>query len=83
MARTTTAVVRRSIELTPKTAERLDRLRENLEATSDTEVIRRALQVLEALVDDEKAGRELQVRDRSTGETTSVRIFCRTPAAIH
>ncbi len=66
--------IRRSLELHPKTADRLDRLREALEATSDTEVFRRALQILEALIEDEKAGKTFLVKDRRTGETTAVSI---------
>jgi hypothetical protein len=74
MARNVTDSVRRSLELHPRTALRLDRMRDALEAASDTEVVRRALQVLEALIEDEKAGKTLQVRDRATGEITSVSV---------
>ena len=66
-------VVRRNIELHPRTAERLRRLKDDLEATSETEVIRRALQIMDALVADEKLGNTLYVRDPS-GTITSVSI---------
>ena len=67
-------MVRRNIELHPRTAARLDRLRDHLEATSDTEVFRRALQVLESLVDDERAGKLLCINDPATGQTVGFRI---------
>ena len=55
--------VRRSIEMHPKTDDRIRFLMQELEATSITEVVRRALQVLEQLVVDEKRGRRLFVED--------------------
>jgi hypothetical protein len=70
-----TDLIRRNLELNVRTAARLDRLREAMEATSDSEVFRRALQILEALVEDEQAGRKFQVIDPKTGEVRTVSIL--------
>jgi hypothetical protein len=66
-------VVRRNIELQPQAAERLDKLRNKLEASTDSEVLRKALKVLEQLVEDQEQGREFLVRSRD-GDDTIVRI---------
>ena len=69
----TTQTVRRSIEMHPRTDERIKWLIDELEATSVSEVIRRALQVLETLVRDEKQGRRLLVEDER-GRLTAVSV---------
>jgi hypothetical protein len=75
MTRTTATpdTVRRSIEMHPRTDERIKWLMNELEATSVSEVIRRALQVLETLIADEKRGRRLFVEDER-GRLTAVSI---------
>jgi len=70
---TATSTIRRHIELHPQTADRLERLRDALEATSDSEIFRRALQVLEALIQDEQSGKMLCIKDQS-GEITAVSV---------
>ena len=58
-------IIRRSLELHPRTAKRLDRLRDAMEATSDTEVFRRALEVFEALLESEgDGGGKLYIKDK-------------------
>jgi hypothetical protein len=73
MARTETggAIIRRSIEIHPKTDMRLQWLMNELEATSVTELVRRSLQVFETLIRDEKDGRHLYVEDEQ-GRLTRV-----------
>jgi hypothetical protein len=70
-AAATTEMVRRSVEIHPRTDERIKWLMNELEATSVSEVIRRALQVLETLLIDEKQGRGLYVKD-DQGRITAV-----------
>lgn len=70
----TTETIRRSIEMHPRTDERIKWLMNELEATSITEVIRRSLQVLETLVADEKRGRRLFVEDER-GRLTAVSVL--------
>lgn len=66
-------MVRRSLEMHPKTDERIKWLMDELEATSISEVIRRALQVFEALISDEKQGKRLFVED-DKGRLTAVSV---------
>lgn len=69
--RTTTRV---QLEMPPQAMERLTRLKEKTEAASYAEVIRNALRVFEALMDEHDKGAEFQLK-RSDGETISYRIF--------
>lgn len=63
-------LVRRNLTLYASTEEIMKRLRERLEATSDTEVVRYALRYLDQLIDDQSHGRHLIVRrlDRTTDQ---------------
>jgi hypothetical protein len=70
-ARTTTRV---QLEMPPQAMERLARLKEKTEAASYAEVIRNALRVFEALLDEHEKGAEFQLK-RETGETVSYRVF--------
>jgi len=70
--RTTTRV---QLEMPPQAMERLTRLKEKTEAASYAEVIRNALRVFEALIDEhEMRGAEFQLK-RSNGETVAYKIF--------
>jgi Ribbon-helix-helix protein, copG family len=69
--RTTTRV---QLELPPQAMERLQRLKEKTEAASYAEVIRNALRLLEALVDEHEKGSEFGLR-RPDGETIAYKIF--------
>ncbi len=69
--RTTTRV---QLELPPQAMERLQRLKEKTEAASYAEVIRNALRILEALVDEHEKGAEFTLR-RPDGEAIAYKIF--------
>ena len=69
--RTTTRV---QLEMPPQAMERLQRLKEKTEAASYAEVIRNALRVFEALVQEHDAGSEFSLK-RPSGETVAYRIF--------
>ena len=69
--RTTTRV---QLEMPPQAMERLTKLKEKTEAASYAEVIRNALRVFEALMDEHDKGAEFQLK-RADGETVSYRIF--------
>ncbi len=60
--------LRRSLMLTERSAARLETLRAKTEAQSDSEVVRKALNVYEQLVEDMEQGKTLVVRDPSGGE---------------
>jgi Arc/MetJ-type ribon-helix-helix transcriptional regulator len=69
--RTTTRV---QLEMPPQAMDRLTRLKEKTEAASYAEVIRNALRVFEALMDEHEKGAEFQLK-RADGEIVSYRIF--------
>jgi hypothetical protein len=69
--RSTTRV---QLELPPQAMERLQRLKEKTEAASYAEVIRNALRVFEALVEEHEKGSEFQLK-KPGGEVTGYRIF--------
>ena len=69
--RTTTRV---QLELPPQAMERLQRLKEKTEAASYAEVIRNALRLLEALIDEHEKGAEFTLR-KPDGETIAYKIF--------
>jgi Arc/MetJ-type ribon-helix-helix transcriptional regulator len=69
--RTTTRV---QLELPPQAMERLQRLKDKTEAASYAEVIRNALRLLEALVDEHEKGSEFALK-RQDGETVAYKIF--------
>ena len=54
--------------------ERLQRLKETSEAASYAEVVRNALRVLEALIEERDKGSEILLK-RANGETVAYRIF--------
>lgn len=62
------------LEMPPQAMERLQRLKEKTEAASYAEVIRNALRVFEALVQEHEAGAEFSLK-RPSGETIAYKIF--------
>ncbi len=68
------ATTRVQLEMPPQAMERLQRLKEKIEATSYAEVIRNALRVFEALVQEHEKGAEFSLK-RPSGETVAYRIF--------
>jgi Arc/MetJ-type ribon-helix-helix transcriptional regulator len=70
-ARATTRV---QLELPPQAMERLQRLKDRTEAASYAEVIRNALRLFEALVDEHEKGAEFSLK-RADGETVAYKIF--------
>ena len=68
------ATTRVQLELPPQAMERLQRLKERTEAASYAEVIRNALRLLEALVDEHEKGSEFALK-RPDGETVAYKIF--------
>jgi hypothetical protein len=69
--RTTTRV---QLEMPPQAMERLTRLKEKTEAASYAEVIRNALRLFEALVDEHEKGSEFSLK-RADGEVVAYKIF--------
>src|SRR5438105_13699578 len=69
--RTTTRV---QLEMPPQAMERLQRLKEKTEAASYAEVIRSALRLFEALVQQHEAGAEFSLK-KANGESVAYRIF--------
>lgn len=69
--RTTTRV---QLEMPPQAMERLQKLKERTEAASYAEVIRNALRIFEALVDEHEKGSEFSLK-RANGETVAYKIF--------
>ena len=68
------ATTRVQLEMPPQAMERLTRMKEKTESASYAEVIRNALRVFEALMDEHEKGAEFQLK-RADGETVSYRIF--------
>jgi Arc/MetJ-type ribon-helix-helix transcriptional regulator len=69
--RTTTRV---QLEMPPQAMERLQRLKDRTEAASYAEVIRNALRLFEALIDEHEKGAEFALK-KPSGETVSYKIF--------
>jgi len=69
--RTTTRV---QLEMPPQAMERLQKLKDKTEAASYAEVIRNALRLFEALVEEHEKGAEFSLR-RPDGEIVQYKIF--------
>ena len=69
--RTTTRV---QLEMPPQAMERLQKLKDRIEAASYAEVIRNALRLFEALVDEHEKGAEFSLK-RADGEVVQYKIF--------
>lgn len=74
MTSTERSTTRVQLEMPPQAMERLQRLKERTEAASYAEVIRNALRVLEALVDEHEKGSEFALK-RPDGEAIAYKIF--------
>lgn len=72
MQKTTTRV---QFEMPRKSYERLVELREKIEASSHAEVIRRALQLYEALIEEAENGADISLRSEKDGEVIYRPIF--------
>lgn len=62
------------LEMPPQSMERLERLKDKTEATSYAEVMKTALRLYEALIEEAEAGREFAIRN-ADGTVTPYRIF--------
>ena len=62
------------LEMPPQAMDRLQRLKEKSEAASYAEVIRNALRLYEALVDEHEQGSEFSLK-RPNGEIVAYKIF--------
>ena len=69
--RTTTRV---QLEMPPQAMVRLQKMKDHTEAASYAEVIRNALRLFEALVDEHEKGAEFSLK-RADGEVVQYRIF--------
>lgn len=69
--RTTTRV---QLEMPPQAMVRLQKMKDRTEAASYAEVIRNALRLFEALVDEHEKGSEFSLK-RANGEVVQYRIF--------
>lgn len=67
-------VVRMQLVLPPRSAERLDLLKDLTESTSYAEVVRNALRVYEALVTEAREGNEVLIR-YPAGEVEKLVLF--------
>ncbi len=70
----TRATTRVQLELPPQAMDRLTRLKDRTEAASYAEVIRNALRLFEALIDEHEKGAEFSLK-RADGETVAYKIF--------
>jgi hypothetical protein len=68
------ATTRVQLEMPPQAMVRLQRLKEQTEAASYAEIIRNALRVFEALLDEHEKGSAFQVK-RKDGETVEYKVF--------
>ena len=68
------ATTRVQLELPPQAMERLQRLKDRTEAASYAEIIRNALRLFEALVEEHEKGAEFSLK-RADGETIAYKIF--------
>ena len=62
------------LEMPPQAMERLQKLKDRIEAASYAEVIRNALRLFEALVDEHEKGAEFSLK-RPSGEIVQYKIF--------
>jgi hypothetical protein len=69
------ATTRVQFEMQPKSIDRLKALRDRTEAASYAEVVRRALQLFEFVVEEADKGSELSIRSEEKGEVRYRPIF--------
>ena len=68
------ATTRVQLEMPPQAMERLQKLKDRIEAASYAEVIRNALRLFEALVVEHEKGAEFSLK-RADGEIVQYKIF--------
>lgn len=68
------ATTRVQLEMPPQAMERLQKLKDRTEAASYAEVIRNALRLFEALVDEHEKGADFSLK-RPDGEIVQYKIF--------
>jgi hypothetical protein len=68
------ATTRVQLEMPPQAMERLQKMKDRTEAASYAEVIRNALRLFEALMDEHEKGSEFSLR-RSDGQVVQYKIF--------
>jgi Arc/MetJ-type ribon-helix-helix transcriptional regulator len=68
------ATTRVQLEMPPQAMVRLQKMKERTEAASYAEVIRNALRLFEALVDEHEKGAEFSLK-RADGEVVQYKIF--------
>ena len=68
------ATTRVQLELPPQAMERLQKMKDRTEAASYAEVIRNALRLFEALLDEHEKGAEFSLK-RADGEAVQYKIF--------
>lgn len=68
------ATTRVQLEMPPQAMVRLQKMKERTEAASYAEVIRNALRLFEALVDEHEKGSEFSLK-RADGSTVEYKIF--------
>jgi hypothetical protein len=68
------ATTRVQLEMPPQAMERLQKMKDRTEAASYAEVIRNALRLFEALVDEHEKGAEFSLK-RPDGEIVQYKIF--------
>lgn len=68
------STTRIQLDLTPQAMERLNRMKELMEAASYADVIRNALRLFEASLAEHRSGSEFTLK-RATGEMTAYKIF--------
>ena len=68
------ATTRVQLEMPPQAMERLQKMKDRTEAASYAEVIRNALRLFEALVDEHEKGAEFSLK-RADGEIVQYKIF--------
>ena len=68
------ATTRVQLEMPPQAMDRLQKLKDRAEAASYAEVIRNALRLYEALVDEHEQGAEFLIK-RPDGQTLQYKIF--------
>jgi hypothetical protein len=72
--RTKPAKNRVQFDLAPRSMERLNTLKQKTEATSYAEVVKNALRLYEALIEETDAGKQFLVRD-AAGVVSPYRLF--------
>jgi Arc/MetJ-type ribon-helix-helix transcriptional regulator len=68
------ATTRVQLEMPPQAMDRLQKMKDRTEAASYAEVIRNALRLFEALVDEHEKGAEFSLK-RADGEIVQYKIF--------